>query len=449
MTGFRVKIGFLVTLVVATSIVSAKQNDKLNIFVTKVSSVVDKDTKRLKSIFKNIHANPELGFMEVNTAKIVANELSASGFEVTTDIGKTGVVGVLRNGKGPTFMFRADMDANAIEEETGLPYASKVKVKNLDGQDTAVAHMCGHDAHTTWLISLAKTMSQMKDYWQGTLVLVAQPAEEPIEGAKAMIDDGLYKKHDIPKPDYFLAFHTAPVPTGTVVASPGRFNTGSDHIDVTFHGTGGHGSSPHHAKDPIAMAGMAIMQFQTIVSRQIDPAETGVLTIGSVQGGVDNNVIPTEATLKLKLHYSNNDVRQQLVNSIELMSNNIANSYDVPKDMLPTVVYKGYAPAVVNSTEFIHSINQVLAQSNLTNLIIDDFQVSGSDDAAALVEGIDRVKIAYMMIGTASPKLFSEAQKAGKEFPFFVHEPTYQVDLDAIPYGGKLAALLALDTLSK
>jgi len=444
-----------------TASLAADNASKVTSLLPKIHATVDRDAKRLQDIFKDIHQNPELGFMETRTAGIVAKELEALGFDVKTGIGKTGVVGILKNGPGPTLMFRADMDANAVEEATGLPYASKVRVTNLDGVETAVAHMCGHDAHTTWLIGLAKSMTALKDKWSGTLVLLAQPAEEPIEGAKAMIDDGLYTTHAVPKPDYFLTFHTGPFPTGTVVLTGGRLNTGSDHIDVTFHGSGGHGSSPHHATDPVIMAGMAIVQLQTVVSRMVDPVEVGVLTIGSVQAGVDNNVIPTEATLKLKLHYSNPEVRESMVKGIERIANNIARTYGiVSDDMMPTISYKGYAPAVFNSEDYINRIRTVLSKADAVDKIVNDARViegvavhdltiPGSDDAFALIEGIDGVQGAYLGIGTAEPKLVAAARKQGHEFPFYAHEPNYIVDLDSIPHGTKIATVLALDVLGQ
>ncbi len=429
--------------------------------VGKIHAGVDADSQRLQDIFKDIHQNPELGFMETRTAGIVARELESRGFEVKTGIGGTGVVGVLRNGEGPTLMFRADMDANAVEEATGLPYESKVRVVNRDGVETAVGHMCGHDAHTTWLIALSKAMSALKDQWSGTLVLLAQPAEEPIEGAKAMLDDGLYSLHSVPQPDHLLTFHTAPFPTGSIVLTSGRLNTGSAHFDVTFKGSGGHGSSPHVATDPVIMAGMAIVQFQTIVSRMIDPVEVGVLTVGSMQAGVDNNVIPTEATLKLKLHFSSPEVEEKMISGIKLISENIARSYGIVDEaMMPTFLYKGYAPAVVNSGEWIGRIREVLAAADAADrmisdarvaegVTINDLQISGSDDAFAPIEGIDGVQGAYLGIGTAEPSVFAAAREAGKEFPFFVHEPNYVVDLNAIPYGAKIATLLSLDVLGR
>ena len=436
-------------------------NSKMLKLVPEIHKAVDADAKRVQEIYKDIHEHAELGFMETRTAEIVAKELRALGFDVKTKIGITGVVGILKNGKGPVFMFRGDMDALPIEEKTDLPYASKVRVTNLDGVEVPVSHMCGHDAHTTWAVALGKAMTRLKDKWSGTLVLVAQPAEEPIDGAIAMIKDGLYTKHGVPKPDYFLTLHTGPFPTGVVVLTGGRINTGSQHIDITFNGSGGHGSSPHVATDPIIMAGAAIMQYQTIVSRMMDPTETSVLTVGMVAAGATYNVIPTEARLKLKLHYTTHESGEKMVSSIKRISNNIAHTYGITSDnMMPIVEVKGYAPPVVNSPEWMTRIREVLREADAADKAINDtraiegagvhdLEVSGSDDAFALIEGIEGVQGAYIFIGTAPPELVAAAHKEGKEFPFFVHQPNYVVDLDAITFGTKVATVLALDVLEK
>jgi hippurate hydrolase len=410
--------------------------------------VVDPDAERLETIFKGIHENPELGFMETRTAAVVAEELGALGYHVTTGVGGTGVVGILRNGPGPVVMWRADMDANAIREETGLPYASDVRVTNLEGEEAFVAHMCGHDAHTTWLLGLARVMAELDDHWSGTLVLVAQPAEEPIAGAQAMVDDGLYTTVGVPRPDIFYAFHTAPLPTGTFGSTVGRVNTMSSMVDVTFHGIGGHGSSPHHAKDPIVMAGAAIMQLQSIVSRRIDPDRTAVVTIGAIEGGVDNNVIPTEATLKLKLHAENADVHEDLIENIELIANGIASGFGVDPSMMPTIERKGFASVVVNSERLVERARVVMEAADFVPGLVNDETVAGSDDAFLLVDGFDETEAAYFFVGTAEPAVFAEAWAQGR-FPFFVHEPYYVVDLDAIAVGTKMAALLVLDVMGR
>ena len=426
-----------------------------------VHKAVDLDAQQVQAIYKDIHEHPELGFMETRTAGIVAEELRALGFEVKTGIGRTGVVGILRNGEGPVFMFRGDMDALPIEEKTGLPYASKVRVTNLDGVEVPVSHMCGHDAHATWVVSVGKSMVRLKARWSGTLVLVAQPAEEPIEGAIAMVNDGLYTSLGVPKPDYFLALHTGPFQTGALVLTGGRLTTGSQHIDVTFYGSGGHGSSPHVATDPVIMAAAAIMQYQTIVSRIMDPTETSVLTVGMVRAGETYNVIPTEAHLMLKLHYTTVEAGEKMVNSIRRISENIARSYGITEEtMLPKVEVRGYAPPVVNSEDWMARIGDVLkdakaadktlsGESALEGTGLFGLQVSGSDDAFALIEGIEGVQKAYIFVGSAPPEKVAAARKEGKEFPFFAHQPNYMVDLDAITFGTKVATVLALDVLGR
>ncbi|MCY1721582.1 amidohydrolase [Prolixibacteraceae bacterium Z1-6] len=417
--------------------------------IDKMEKVVDKKEGYILDIFKDIHANPELAFNEVRTAGIVAKELEKLGFEVQTGIGGTGVVGVLRNGEGPTFMYRGDMDAVIVEENTGLPYASTKRVKNEEGEEIPVAHLCGHDANTTWVISLGHTMAQMKEHWSGTLVLVGQPAEETVSGAQAMMDDGLYTKYNVPQPDYFLAQHTSPFPTGTVISTDGRYTTGTTHMDIVFHGVGGHGSSPHHAIDPVVMAGMAIVQLQTVVSRIADPEEVAVLTIGSVQAGTVHNVIPTEAHLKLKLHFSNDEVMQKMIKSIHDIANGIALSNGLSGDMMPTITQSGFGPAIHNDKEFMETIRKATDRVDFTTNRIDNLTLPASEDAFALIHGLEDVKGAYMFIGTTDPVVLAKARAEGKEFAFMPHDPGYQVDLNGITFGSKLAALIALEIMQK
>jgi len=420
--------------------------------IKKISAGVDSDTERLQKIFKDIHQHPELGFMETRTANIVAKELKALGYEVKTGIGVTGVVGILKNGDGPTVMFRADMDANAVEEATGLPYASKVFAKRPDGSESPVAHMCGHDAHTTWLISLAKTMATLKDQWRGTLVLVGQPAEEPIEGAVAMAKDGLFTKYGVPKPQYFLALHTAPIPTGIVVGSGGALMAGTEQLDVIFHGVGGHGSSPQFAKDPILMGAYAITEYQAILSRVLDPRETGVISVGAFNSGVSNNVIPEEATLKLNFRFFDEGVHKKLFKGVESVSNGVARTYGIPEDKLPTIVRKGTSAPLVNDAPLMDRLNGALIQSGVVNektLFTKFTPVTGSEDAHMLVNGLEDVQIAYDFVGTADPKLVAAANAKGQEVPFASHSPNFQVDLNAIPFGAKVAAIMTMELLAK
>lgn len=418
----------------------------------KITKFVDSDAKRLTDIFKDIHENPELGLMETRTSAIVAKELKALGYEVKTGIGKTGVVGIMRNGDGPVVLWRADMDAIATKEETGVPYASKTTKKMPDGSEVPVGHLCGHDAHTTWLLSLAKTMATFKDQWKGTLILVGQPAEETIEGATAMVNDGLFTRHGLPKPDYALAMHTAPMPTGTLVSASGVVMAGTEQLDVTFHGVGGHGSSPQYTKDPVLMAAFAIAQYQAIVSRVVDPRDPAVVTVGAVEAGTSNNVIPETAKLKINFRYFDEKVHEQLYQGVVAVSNGLTRTYGLPENKLPTIVRKGQSVVTVNDDELTKRNSAALLKSGLVNdkTLITEFRaVTGSEDFPNLFAKLPGVKASYKFIGTAAPDVYAKARKEGKEVPFANHQPIFLVDLNAIPFGGKIAGVMVMDLMAK
>lgn len=415
----------------------------------KVSSLVDADTNRLVTTFKDIHQHPELGFMETRTAGIVAQELKALGFEVTTGIAKTGVVAILRNGNGPTVMYRADMDANSIEEKTGLPYASKVRVRNENNQDVPVGHMCGHDAHVTWMLGMAKAMVAMKDQWSGTMMLVAQPAEEPITGAQAMIDDGFWTKYNFPKPDYFIGVHTAPGPVGMVASSGGAKMAGTDQIDILFKGVGGHGSMPQTTKDPVLMAAMAVVQYQAVVSRTVDPSQPAVLTVGSIQAGNNNNIIPETALVQANLRWYDEKVRESLVKGIENVSNGIARTYGMPEDQLPVITRKGHSMPLVNDDALAQRLAVPLKSLLGEKGVVTDLPPStGSEDVHLLKPDVN-VPFNYMMVGIVDPKVFADALKQGKEMPYTAHSPEFVVDLKAIPVGTKIVTVSMLELLAK
>ena len=420
--------------------------------VAQLEGIIDADGDRLIEIFKDIHQNPELGFMEERTAAIVAKELGALGYDVKTGIGGTGVVGVMKNGDGPVVMYRADMDANAAEEKTGLPYASTRRVVNREGVEVPVAHLCGHDAHTTWLLALANVMAQMKDSWSGTLVLVAQPAEELIEGATAMVGDGLYTDYRTPEPDYLIAMHTAPIPVGSVVSSEGVLMAGTEQLDVTIYGQSSHGSMPQYSKDAGLMAAYAVVQYQAIVARVLDPRDTAVITVGAINAGVENNTIPGEAELKLNFRFFDEGVREQLYRGVKAVSEGVARTYGMPEDKMPTIVRKGYSSALVNHSELTSHVAEHLVANDVVtaqNMITQFMPVTGSEDAHMLVNGLDDVKVGFLFVGIASPEAMKQAKAAGVEFPFANHQSTYQVDLDAIPYGSKVATAVVLDLLAK
>lgn len=416
--------------------------------VDKVHAAVDADSARLTAIFKDLHQNPEISFTEVRTAGVVAKELKALGYAVTTGIGKTGVVGVFKNGPGPTLWFRADMDANAVKEETGLSYAPKTKQKLADGSEVDAMHACGHDAHVTWMLGLAKAMVTLKSEWSGTLVVYGQPAEEVGLGAQAMVDDGMHTR-GFPTPDFALGSHTAPGPVGYISNTAGVRMAGTDQFDVTFTGLGGHGSTPQMTIDPVVMAAQAIMGYQTIISRNIDPMAPSVITVGSVDAGRDNNVIPQTATLKLNLRWFDPAVRETLLKRIDEVSKGVAISAGVAPDKMPTRKMKGGASPLTNDAMLVAKVNPPLAALLGEGKVIGNFPaVMGSEDFQEVFTPL-KTPYVFLLIGVAPVDQFMAAQKAGRPFPYSNHNPDFFVDLAAIPIGAKANTIAALTLLAK
>lgn len=414
----------------------------------KIKELSNADDARLVSIFKDIHENPELGFMETRTAAIVAKELKTLGYTVMTGIGVTGVVGILKNGEGPIVMYRADMDCNSVVETTGLSYASKKTAKRPDGTEVPVMHACGHDAHTTWMLGIAKNMVALKSQWKGTLIMIGQPAEEPGGGAAAM-EAEMYKK-GVPEPDYLLGMHTAPLPTGYYLNEAGPRMAGADQFDVTFYGKGGHGSSPHEAIDPIVMAANAILQYQTVISRNNDPQNPAVVTVGAVQAGTDNNVIPASATLKLNTRFFNYTVRDSILSRIERINDGIAFANGLPKKLYPTITMKGRVSPLTNDKAMVDKINGVLEKlvgpgKNIKGLPA----VMGSEDFQHLVINNKKTVYDYFLVGVASAEDTAKAKKEGKMFPYFNHNGDFKVDLKAIPFGTTLGTTALLELFRK
>lgn len=411
-----------------------------------VDAAVDADASRLVELFKDLHRHPELGFAETRTAGIVARELAGLGFAVTTGIGGTGVVATLHNGTGPTVMYRADMDALPVAEDTGLDYASTAQVSGEDGTPSPVAHVCGHDAHVTWMLGMAKVLAGATDAWSGTAVLVGQPAEELIAGAQAMVDDGLYEV--APKPDYLIGMHTAPGPVGMVAAAGGPILAGSDQVDIVFRGVGGHGSMPQLAKDPVVMAALAVVEFQTIVSRMIPPQETAVLTVGSVQAGSAHNVIPTQALLKVNLRWFDQHVRDRLIDGIRAVCDGVACTYGMPEDQLPQITLAGGCTPLVNDENLCARLAAALGNAIGPDRVLTHLApVTASEDCQLLKGPHQDVPLAYLFVGVADPQVYTEALAAGKLFPYSPHSPDYRVDVAAVPFGTKLASHVMLDLL--
>ena len=433
----------------APAIAQAQQPSVLSsALIDKVNATVAKDSAHLIAVFKDLHQHPEIAFTEVRTAGVLAKELKALGFAVTEGIGKTGVVGVLRNGRGPTVWFRADMDANAVKETTGLPYAATRRQRLADGSEIDVMHACGHDAHVTWLIGLARAMVALKSEWSGTLVAYGQPAEEVGMGAQAMVEDGLWKR-GFPAPDMAFGLHAVPGPVGVVSSSSGVRMAGTDQLDITFRGVGGHGSSPETTIDPVVMAAQAVLAYQTIVSRNVDPQAAAVLTVGAISAGRDNNVIPESATLRLNLRWFTPLVRDLMLRRIDEISRGVALAAGVPPDRLPTRTMKGNAGPLVNDAQLVQRVNPSLEALLGKRRVVSNFpSVMGSEDFQELFADM-KVPYNFVLVGVAPPELYAKAQAAGQPVPYANHNADFFVDLEAIPIGARVNVVLALSVMGK
>lgn len=321
------------------------------LFANPLPDLKEQTYSELEKIYMHLHKNPELSFQEEQTSKYIANYLKKLGVEVTEKVGGWGLVGLLRNGTGPTVMLRTDMDALPLKEETGKAYASIVESTDIDGIRKPVMHACGHDIHMTVFMGTAKFLMENKDKWKGTIVLVAQPAEERSGGAKTMLNDGLFEK--FPRPDYILALHVSPtLPAGSVGYTSGYAFANVDMVDVVFKGIGGHGAYPHESKDPIVLASQFVLSIQTIVSRETNPTSPSVITVGSIHGGSKHNIIPDEVKLQLTLRSYDEKVRDQSIAALKRMASGLAETHGIPKNLHPTVeVRKESAPAVHNDPE--------------------------------------------------------------------------------------------------
>lgn len=317
-------------------------------FADPLQEAVAADLPSLVKLYQELHAQPELSQQEVKTAARLAKEIKTLGFKVTTGVGGTGVVAILENGAGPVVMLRTDMDALPVTEATGLPFASKVRVATAAGVETGVMHACGHDIHMASWIGTARRMVALRKQWSGTLIMIGQPAEEIGAGARAMLGDGLYKR--FPKPSIAIAFHDGPMPAGTIGYTPGYTFANVDSVDIIVKGVGGHGAYPHSTKDPIVLAARIVTALQTIVSREIDPLESAVVTVGSIHGGTKHNIIPGEVQLQLTVRSFSPETRAQLIAAIERIAKGEAIAAGVPDDKLPVVTVQDQAtPATFNS----------------------------------------------------------------------------------------------------
>jgi hippurate hydrolase len=404
-----------------------------------VQAQVAHEYPSLFELYKHLHSHPELSFQETQSAARVAEELREAGCEVTTGVGKNGVVGVLRNGAGPTVLLRADMDALPVAEQTGLPYASTVIAKDAQGRDVPVMHACGHDIHMTCLVGAARVLGQFKGLWHGTLVFIGQPAEETVGGALGMLDDGLFTR--FPRPDFCLALHDdAELATGTVGYTPGYSGANVDSVDITVHGVGGHGAYPHKTKDPVVLTAQIILALQTIVSREVQPGEPAVVTIGSIHGGTKRNIIPDEVRLELTVRSYKDEVRRQTLEAIERIVRGQALADGIPQDRLPEVkVADEVTPALYNDPKLTERLVGALKRwFGETNLIPKPPSMGG-EDFSEFGRTEPKVPICMMKIGGVSPDALKESQRTGKPLPSLhsplwapVPEPTIKAGVTAL-----------------
>lgn len=396
----------------------------------------------LGPLFVDLHQHPELSYKETRTSGILAKNLRDAGFEVTTGVGGTGIVAIARNGAGPTVLIRADMDALPVEERSGLAYASTARQVDIEGVERSVMHACGHDAHVAVLVGTARQLMALKKDWRGTLVLIGQPAEERIGGAKHMLEDGLYAR--FPKPDYALALHVnSLLPLGQIKVEEGLAYSSSDSVDILVRGIGAHGAAPHKGVDPILVASQIVVSLQSLVSRSINPLEPGVVTVGSIHGGTKHNIIPEEVRLQLTVRADNRATRDQLLAGITRVAEGTARALGVPDTLLPVVKATGEStPPTANDPETARRVRRAFVAAFGEGRLDDTpRQGMGAEDFAYFVTPETGVKGVYFNVG-ATPR--EELPRAASH-----HSPLFRITPEeTIRTGVEAMTVAALDLLS-
>lgn len=401
-------------------------------FVEPIAQRVQADLPGLLAIYRDLHANPELSFQELRTARIMADAVRQAGFAVTEKVGRTGVVAVLRNGAGPTVLIRTDMDGLPVAEQTGLPFASKARGMSRAGVDSGIMHACGHDTHMTAWIETARLMAARRGAWSGTLVMIAQPAEEIGEGARAMLADGLYTR--FPKPDYVLAFHnSADLAAGVLGTTPGFAMANVDSVDVLVRGAGGHGAAPQTAKDPVVLASAIVMRLQTLVSREQNPVDPAVVTVGSIHGGASHNIIPDQVALQLTVRSYSDRTRARLLDGIRRIAMGEAMASGIPESRMPVVTVKQtYTRATWNTPDFTGRITTLLRERFGAARVVDlppamvgeDFGEYGRADP-------DHISALIFRVGGVPADRIAAAEHDGRELPS-LHSPAYAPEAEVV-----------------
>jgi amidohydrolase len=404
-----------------------------------VRARVDAELPRLLELYKHLHANPEISFQEVKTAARIADELKQAGCDVTAKVGGNGVVGVLKNGPGPTVLVRTDLDGLPVLEETGLPYASKARTKDDKGNDVPAMHACAHDVHMSSFIGTARVLAALKDRWSGTLVFIGQPAEERVGGAKAMLAEGLYTR--FPRPDFCLALHAASdLPAGMVGHTEGYALANADTVDILVRGVSGHGAWPHLTKDPIVLSAQIVLALQTIVSRETSPTDPAVVTVGSIHGGTKHNIIPEEVRLQLTLRSYSDEVRDASIAALRRIVRGQALAAGIPEKLLPTVeVSEEGAKSTYNDPALTKRVMGAIGRWLGPGNVVAKPAVMGAEDFGLYGRVEPRIPICIFWLGTITKESVTESIKTGKTLPSLhsskfapVPEPTLKTGVTAM-----------------
>ena len=408
-------------------------------FAPAADNLIEEELPSLVALYENLHANPELSLHEEETAERIAAELHEAGYEVTGQVGGHGVVGVLKNGEGPVVLVRTDLDALPVKEQTGAPYASVKMTKDDRGRDVPVMHACGHDIHMASFVGTARILSKRKGDWSGTVVMVGQPAEERVLGARRMLADGLYER--FPRPDYALALHcSADLPHGTIGIVEGYALANVDSVEILVKGVGGHGSMPHLSKDPVLLASQIVVALQGIVSREIRPGDPAVVTVGSIHGGTKHNIIPDEVLLQITVRSYRDETRRHLIESIRRIAISQAESAGMPADRMPEVsVSDDQAPALFNQPELCGEVRRLCSTALGAENVLAREPIMGAEDFAEFGRTREKVPLCLFWLGTQAPETIAAAE-ARKETlpslhsPFFlpVAEPTIKTGVTAM-----------------
>lgn len=394
-----------------------------------IQKEVQKQTGSMIELYKQLHQNPELSFQEFETSKRMAAELQKAGFEVTCNVGGNNVVGVLKNGDGPVVMLRTDMDALPVEEKTGFAFASTKIAQTSDGGEVPVMHACGHDIHMSVWAGTIHTLAVLKEYWKGTLLVIAQQAEEMSGGANLAIEQGLFSKY--PVPDYALAYHINPgLESGTVGLMGGAVYAGVKTVKITVFGEGGHGAYPERCIDPIVIASRIVLDLQTIVSREISPLEPAVVTVGSIHGGTRPNIIPDQVKMELTLRYYSEEVIEKVISAIKRISKSAAQMSGMPENKLPDVqIEPRETPPVLNNPELSERIRAFATQTIGAENVLKPSPVMGGEDFGKYGRTPENIPICLIWLGSTSPELMGRLKAKGEE-PVPLHSPFLAPDYE-------------------